>query len=437
MPSSARALAATTLVAIIRRGRSLDKALDECLPRLHDPRERALVQELTYGVVRWYWRFEHQLDQLLTRGLRNRDTDIKMLLMIGLHQLQHLGMANHAAVDETVSACGQLDKPWATGLVNAVLRNAIDRREELCAAADRSPRSRWSHPDWFVERIAREWPRAYETILDANNQRPPLTLRVNTNRMTRDAYLEDLARRGIRAIATPISTAGVRLDEPLPVSEIPGFDAGIVSVQDEAAQLAAGLLECAEGIRVLDACAAPGGKTTHLLEIAPPGVSVVAVDRPQRRIAMIEDNLRRLALACDVRCADLARVDDWWDGSQFQRVLLDAPCSSTGVIRRHPDIKIHRQAKDLEGFQQTQEALLRSVWRVLAPGGKLVYVTCSVIEQENDDVVAAFLGGVDDSTIDPIDASWGAATRYGRQILPGRGRMDGFYYARIRKGGRG
>lgn len=415
---------------VIGNGKTLDTVLAGELGCLTDPRDRAFVQELAYGVVRWYWNLLPQLKNLLRRPLRQRDRDIEMLLLIGLYQLRYLSTPAHAAVAATVAACDALNKTWAKGLINATLRNAIRRSEDF---ASDSISTRTAHPEWFVTAVQRDWPDSCDAILDANNDHPPFTLRVNQQRYSREQYLALLLRAGISAHKTQFTEHGVSLDQPIPVEVLPEFEAGGVSVQDEAAQLASTLLDLPERGYVLDACAAPGGKTAHIVESSSDLITVTAIDRSERRVNLLKDTLRRLALEARVLICDATKVDDWWDGRLFDRILLDAPCSGSGVIRRHPDIKIHRRWEDVQNLVKLQEQLLNSLWPLLKPRGKLVYATCSILKAENDGVISKFVAGPNRVRLDQINANWGIATGCGRQILTGDGHMDGFYYARLAK----
>jgi 16S rRNA (cytosine967-C5)-methyltransferase len=292
-----------------------------------------------------------------------------------------------------------------------------------------------AHPAWLAERLRTDWPDAYRTLLSENNAPPPLTLRVNRLQLSRADYLAELAGRGIAATPSRVTGSAVTLDPPIPVERIPGFSAGAVSVQDAAAQLAAGLLELSPGLRVLDLCAAPGGKTTHSLETCPALGELVAVDQSAERMNRVKDNLNRIGLTATLVTADALAPPTWWDGRPFDRILLDAPCSATGVIRRHPDIKVLRQPADLKELAITQQQMLERAWTMLAPGGRLVYATCSVIRDENAVNIARFLSGHDDAGERPITADWGIPQTHGRQILTGAKGMDGFYYARLEKRG--
>lgn len=426
-----RALAARIL-ARVASGASLTAALDDSLPQAPD-RDRALIQELCYGTLRAWPRLERLAAGLLRKPLGRKDGDVQALILLGLHQLTAMRIPAHAVVAETVGAVNALGKGWARGLVNAVLRNFQRQSEKRLAAVETSEPGRWAHPQWLIDALRAAWPDDWRQILAANNERAPMTLRVNRRRQSRDHYLGLLEGAGIEAEATAVSDAGIRLRRPCDVGQLPGFSEGTVSVQDEAAQLAAMLLDARPGQRVLDVCAAPGGKTAHILERSD-DVELLAVDVEAGRLERVRDNLRRLDLHAELRTGDARRPDAWWDGRPFERILLDAPCSATGVIRRHPDIKLLRRPGDIETLLELQGEILRAIWPLLAPGGMLLYATCSVLPQENERCVAAFLAGRPDAEGRPMDADWGRATGIGRQILPGgAAQMDGFYYACLHK----
>ncbi|MDX1434799.1 MAG: 16S rRNA (cytosine(967)-C(5))-methyltransferase RsmB, partial [Gammaproteobacteria bacterium] len=404
-------------------------ALAESLAGLADERERALVGELCYGTVRWYPRLQRCLDTLLEKPLKKRDTAVRAALLLGLYQLMYTRVPEHAAVDESVALVRAAGKPWAAGLVNAVLRNFQRQRSRVVAALDDCDESRFAHPAWLIEATRAAWRDDWCAVLEAGNQRPPQALRVNARRDARDAYLGELAAHGVDAHAIAHTTHGVRLEQPRDVHAIPGFDDGRVSVQDGAAQLAADLLDAREGMRVLDACAAPGGKSTHILERTPGITELVCLDRDAQRIVRIRENLERLDLEATLVCADAAVPREWWDGRAFDRILVDAPCSGTGVVRRHPDIKLHRRRDDIEALADMQLGLLSGLWSVLAPRGRLLYATCSYLPRENDHVLAEFLANHPHAVGLPLETPCGRATGHGRQILPGEDTMDGFYYA--------
>ncbi|WP_290652317.1 16S rRNA (cytosine(967)-C(5))-methyltransferase RsmB [Aquisalimonas sp.] len=421
-------LAAAEALARVATGRSLTAALPAVLGQVA-PGERALAQELAYGALRWYPRLCWVLDQLLERPLRRRDRDVHAVLIVGLYQCLDTRIPEHAAVSETVAAARALGRRRASGLVNAVLRRCLRERTSLQAGWQALPSARYAHPDWLLARFREAWPANWEALIEANNARPPMTLRVNRRQRAREAYLGELQCIGVGANAHPLAPDAIVLDEPVGVERLPGFAGGAVSVQDAAAQQAAVLLAPEPGERVLDLCAAPGGKSSHVLECQPALAELVAVDLESVRLERLHENLRRLGLSARVIQGDAAEPGHWWDGVAYDRILLDAPCSASGVIRRHPDIKLLRQAADLDGLQALQKRLLAAAWPLLAPGGMLLYVTCSVLPMENEQVVRPFAAEREDVVVRMIDAAWGQATDHGRQILSGESGMDGFYYA--------
>jgi 16S rRNA (cytosine967-C5)-methyltransferase len=424
-----RALAADALCRVTGDGQSLTAALEAVLPRIPPGKDRAFVQALCYGVARWYYRLNFILDQIASKPIR--DEQIYLLALLGLYQLEYTRVKPHAAVAETVAAAGR--KAWAKPLLNAVLRRFQREREALIALADSEISSATAHPVWLVEAIQVGWPTHYRDVLHNANQAPPLTLRVNRRQGGRDAYLEQLRSAGIAAHACAYASAGITLETPQDVETLPGFLSGAVSVQDEAAQLAAALLDLRPGQRVLDLCAAPGGKTLHILESEPGLAEVVALDIAPERLTRIRENLNRAGLQATLLCGDASQPADWWDGKPFDRMLLDAPCSATGVIRRHPDIKLLRRPDDIAKLGALQRNILRHAWPLLAEGGLLVYATCSIMPAENALQVADFLQTQPQARELPIAADWGQPCAVGRQILSGEGNMDGFYYARLAK----
>jgi 16S rRNA (cytosine967-C5)-methyltransferase len=429
----ARSRAARILAQVINDGRSLSGVLPAALKFAADPRERALVQELVYGTLRWYYRLRAVLDQLLIRPLRQRDSDLYCLLLSGLYQLSRMGVPSHVAVNETVQATRELKKEWASGLVNAVLRGYQRETAHLDTLAEQSLEARHAHPGWLIDVLQTDWPADWQDILDAGNQRPPLCLRVNQRQISRDDYMILLLQDGIKAHAMSHASHGIVVESPVPVESLPGFAEGRVSVQDGAAQLAPGLLELAPGLRVLDACAAPGGKMAHILESEPGLESLSAIDIKPARVRQIEENLSRLGLAASVFNGDAANPESWWDGRRFDRILLDAPCSATGVIRRHPDIKLLRRPQDINALASRQAHLLQAMWPLLSDGGMLLYTTCSILLEENDRQIDHFLSAYPGAEAIAIEADWGRCCAHGRQILPGEQDLDGFYFACIRK----
>lgn len=424
-----RWVAARALTKVLQDGQSLTTALDNALKTVESPQDKAFIQALCYGVCRYYHRLDYILDALIDKPLKV--WGVKALLLIGLYQLQYMRVKPHAAVSETVQAAR--NQPWARALVNAVLRNYLRRQDELERQADLVETAAVSHPEWLIGQIDQDWQEQAGSILQANNQAPPMVLRVNLAMTTRDNYLTLLTEKGIPGQQVNFCPAGIILGKPVPVETLPNFAAGWISVQDGAAQLAAGLLDVQPGHRVLDVCAAPGGKTAHLLESQPDIGELVAVDIDGHRLARIEENLRRLNLTATLITADAAKPSGWWDGKPFDRILLDAPCSATGVIRRHPDIKLLRRATDIPVLTELQQAILNAIWPLLQPGGILLYATCSVLKQENEHQVQKFLMAHKDAEALPITAEWGIPCSNGRQILTGESTMDGFYYALILK----
>ncbi|HKK14206.1 MAG TPA: 16S rRNA (cytosine(967)-C(5))-methyltransferase RsmB [Gammaproteobacteria bacterium] len=426
-----RQAAVAALMEVLEQRRSLTAALAPLPRRLPEPRDRALAQELCYGTLRWYPRLNVVLGDLLDRPLKARDADIRCLLLVGLYQLSHMAVASHAAVHETVEVARALGKPWAARLVNGVLRRYQREARTREASADRVPAARYAHPQWLLDRLRADWPGHWEVVTAANNARPPMTLRVNGRRGSREAYCGRLADAGLEARVAPHTTHGLTLEAPVPVEQLPDFGSGAVSVQDGAAQLAAQLLQVEPGMRVLDMCAAPGGKTAHILETA--DCDLTALDIDPARLEKVRENLGRLGLEASLVAADGAQPGSWWDGRPFHRILLDAPCTATGVIRRHPDIKVLRRSRDVDALVSQQQALLAAVWSLLAPGGILLYATCSVLVEENAQQMARFLAAQPGARECAIDGPWGTTCAHGRQILPGEEAMDGFYYALLAK----
>jgi 16S rRNA (cytosine967-C5)-methyltransferase len=425
-----RAMAAS-VIDEVTKGHSLAEVLPNVLKKCADPRDQSLIQAIVYGVCRWFYRLENILENLLSKPLKEKDHDIYCLLLVGLYQLMDMRVATHAAVAETVAAVNHFKKTWAKQLVNAVLRNFIRRQGELLKKVDQSLVALYSYPDWIINELKKEWFYDWQTILIQGNEHPPFSLRVNQRYMTRDTYLLQLPKN-VAATIIPETQSGIALAAPLEVNQLPGFAQGHLSVQDGAAQLAAELLELAPHQRVLDACAAPGGKTTHLLEIEP-SLDLLAVDIDANRLQVVKENLTRLKLSAKCVMADVMDLDRFWDGKLFDRILLDAPCSASGVIRRHPDIKLLRRPSDIVKLAETQLRLLETLWTTLMPGGVLLYVTCSIFPEENVSVIQKFLTRHPDVKEDKINAAWGKECAVGRQILPGMHGMDGFYFARLRK----
>jgi len=436
MKDSLRARAAR-LVEMVISGRA---SLADELPKAREGlsgRDGALLQALVLGTLREGPRLQWLLEQLLSRPMRKRDRIVYAALMLGLHQIASTRVPSHAAVSETVDAVRALGQPRAAGLVNAILRRFIREKDALWESPKQSDSARLQHPDWLIQAFRADWPEQAEQICQAGNAAPPMVLRANRQRLSRDQLIERLAAEGISARPGEHADTAVWLDRPVPVSELPGFSDGDFSVQDESAQLVAPLMDLAAGQRVLDACAAPGGKSAHLLESCPDMAELLCLDVEASRLARVEENLQRLGpiLAAKARCqtGDGTRPAHWWDGRPFDRILLDVPCSGTGVIRRHPDIKYLRRASDIKGLAAVQRDLLDKGWEMLAPGGRLVYTTCSLLVAENAKLLADFLRSQPDAL--PREAAVPAALSSGAgcQRLPATASGDGFFYAVIEK----
>ena len=427
-----RLAAARALKAVLAGKASLASSLPSQLERV-EPRDKGLVQELAFGAARWQPRLSALALALLSKPFRKADQDVEALLLIGLYQLLYTRIPAHAAIAETVGCATALKKPWAKGLLNAVLRRAQREAETLLPALEKDPVVLTAHPRWLQKSLKAFWPDDWLAICAANNSHPPLTLRVNQQQFSREAYLAQLSECGFEAQATVFSKDGITLAAPCDVTTLPGFSAGAVSVQDEAAQLAAELLMLEPEQRVLDACCAPGGKTCHILESQAQLREVVAIDLEPARLERVKANLARLKLNATVVAGDARATDQWWDGETFQRILLDAPCSATGVIRRHPDIKLTRQADDIIALAQLQGELLDALWATLAENGILLYATCSTLPTENTEVIAAFLQRTSDAKELPFNAAFGKQQPHGQQLLAQIDGHDGFYYARLIK----
>ena len=434
-----RAEAATALESVVTDGRSLDSALALAEEKIGE-KDRPMLRMLVYGSLRHHFRLREQLGLLLDRPLKKRDKVVESLLVIGFFQLTDTRVPDHAAVSMTVEAARVLRRPKFAGLINAVLRNF--QRKDIANKDPRNDESTFNHPGWLIERLRRDWPDDWQSIAAANNERAPKWLRVNVARTSVDDYLDSLAASGTDGEISGQLIDGVpqaiRLASPVPVNELPGFADGVVSVQDAGAQLAAPWLLHGGGERVLDACAAPGGKTCHLLELLGPQADLTAIDIEEDRLSRVRENLARQGLAATVIAADAAEPESWWDGVPYDRILLDAPCSATGVIRRHPDIKVLRRDSDVAALANLQRAMLDALWQALAPGGRLLYVTCSVLAAENEKVVSDFLAANADASEDKVLHDYNiralmCARSAGFQVLPGTQGLDGFYFAALEK----
>jgi len=430
-----RATAAQIVDAVVSGGRSLDAAIAEH-EVLVAPEDRPLLRLLCYGALRHHWRLQSWIDALLARPLKSRDGVVNALLAIGLYQLNDTRIPDHAVVSQTVEAVRFLRRPKLAPLVNAILRRA--RRDRIFEAELSKEHAVHNHPQWMLDVLKKDWPKDWCDIVAANNARAPMWLRVNPAHGSAAEYVERLKEEDIDSELISAAPQAVRLIEPQPVDSLPGFAQGHVSVQDAAAQLAAPwLLDGIEG-RVLDACAAPGGKSAALLELGGDRIDLTCVDKDASRLEAVTTNLERLSRDATLIVADASKPDEWWDGSSYNAILLDAPCSASGVIRRHPDIKLLRRASDVVELAALQERLLAALWPLLEPGGRLLYVTCSVFAAENDTLVAHFLENTPDAEEDRVlqnnnirDLMRDKAC--GRQVLPGTAGLDGFYFASLTK----
>jgi len=435
--AGARSMAAYAVARILREGVTLDAALRDALIAA-EPGLIPSVRSLSYGAVRGYFRHEAILGRVLSQPVRSLDLYVRALLSVALFELEDARTPEYAVVDSAVKTAKATDAARASGLVNAVLRRYLRERKTLDADIARNPATRHASPVWLADRLRADWPVRWTQLLAAGDTQAPMWLRVNGQRSTAESYMEDLRRAGLAARTDLRVPLAVMLDSPCDVHELPGFSDGTVSVQDLGAQCVAFPLGLAAGQRVLDACAAPGGKTALIAEREPGLAGLTAIDIDPHRLARIEENLARGGLSARVMTADAGTPEAWWDGTPFDRILLDAPCSALGVIRRHPDIRLRKSPSEIDKLPLVQARLLTSAWRMLAPGGRLVYATCTVTRSENRDVVAAFLEGTPDAGLVPVE-SWsgwpglGEADDFGRQILPGEAGADGFYYAALVK----
>jgi 16S rRNA (cytosine967-C5)-methyltransferase len=420
-----RVLAARVLDAVLHRGRSLKAELTATLPQIVDVRDRALLEAICFSALRQRARYDAALRAWLQKPLGPRDGELRALLFAGFAQIDALQLPPHAALSATVEAVRALSRPHQAGMVNAVLRRA--QREGFPPA---DPAALW--PTWLRKQVIEDWPEQADVIFAASAQTAPLWLRVNRRLGSREDYLERLAEVGIEAAPSPFLPDALRVDAPVAVAALPGFAEGAVSVQDGSAQAVADVLSLPAGAYLLDACAAPGGKAAHLLE-RDPSLRLLALDVDQRRLDRVRETLARVGVDAQTRVADAAETQAWWDGRLFDAVLLDAPCSATGIVRRQPDVLLHRRPEDIAALIALQARLLDAVWDTLKPGGALVYATCSLLKAENEGQIAAFLARTSSARADGLDTNFGHPSGAGRQRLPGEGGLDGFFYARIIK----
>ena len=426
-----RALAARGLAEVALRGASLRDVMERNAPRLADPRDRALLMALLSEGARWWLRFDAAIDGLLEKPLRHKDPAVHALLVLGLVQLEILQLSDYAAVAATVEATRTLGRPQLAGLVNAILRRWQRERDSLLARLDAQPQTRHAHPAWLATTLQRDWPQQAEAVMAADNREPPLMLRVNRQRSERLALIEQLQAAGYAASAHPWLSDALVLPHSTDVTRMPGFEDGFFAVQDGSAQVAADLADLRDGQRVLDACAAPGGKACHLLERA--DIDLTALEFDAARAERIRQNLMRLRLNAKVVIGDAGAPQGWWKGQTFDRILIDAPCSATGVLRRRPDVRLHRRESDIAAMHAQQRRILAALWPLLAPGGRLVYITCSVLRAENEVIVGELLAAQSDAQAVAFTLPAGQAAGVGWQILPGDDDLDGMYYAVIGK----
>jgi len=436
MSASLRARVANGVSRIVAQGNSLTDVLPD-YDSLQE-KDKALARELTFGTLRHYYSLKAISRLLLNKPLKARDNNIYCLIIVGLYQLFYTRIPDHAALSETVQATVKLNKPWAKGLVNALLRKALREGDELLDKVNSNPSVASSMPDWLYEQLKTDWPDEYLQIIETYHQRAPLTLRVNTRHLDRERYLEKLEKAGVAASVHPLAEQALLLDKSCDIKTLPGYHQGDFSVQDSAAQMAAQLLDVKPGQKILDACAAPGGKTSHILELVDNNASVVAVDNSAIRVKRLEENLQRLKVNAKTLTANAMNSNDWHRGEPYDRILCDAPCSALGIVRRHPDIAVLRRKTDIGPLNVIQQQLLDTLWPLLKPGGVMLYATCSILKSENSDQIRQFLQKHSDAElveIRPKDMITGKkhTSLPGWQIFPGELNMDGFYYAKLQK----
>lgn len=390
-----------------------------------------LAKEICFGVCRHYFRLQVLADRLVKK--RPKDLEISLILLIGLYQLHYMQKPHYAVVKETVALLEPVKKTWAKGLINAVLRTFCREQTSLLSQIQGNEDFDYGHPHWFIKRLQKDWPVSWQNILQANDNHPPMNLRINQRKALRTQYLQRLEQKGMKASLNRYSLDGLQLEQACDVADLPGFEEGELSIQDESAQIAVSLLSLQPKLRVLDACCAPGGKTGHILEAEPGLAECLALDVDEKRLARVAQNLARLGLKATLVQGDGLKPEIWWDGRLFDRILLDAPCSATGVIRRHPDIKILRSEEEVGKISAVQLGLLKSLWPLLAPDGILVYATCSILRQENEEQIFSFIKQQSDCSFLAENKAWGHSTGHGWQILPGDFNSDGFFYSVLKK----
>lgn len=422
-----RSCAAHILFEVIQQKHSVNAVFTTFLPRLAVS-ERALCQQLCYGVLREFHALQSLSQQLLQKKLKNKDQDVHALLLAGLYQLRSMRIPPHAAISETVDAVTALGKPWAKNVLNACLRQYQRRQAELEQQISSDESAAHCHPQWLINRYRQDWPDDWQAMLAANNTQAPMILRVNQQKSSAKQYQQQLEQQSILSQTLANCPDALLLEQACDVQLLPRFDSGLVSVQDGAAQQVLPLLNLHPNLHILDACAAPGGKTCHILE-SEPSSQLLALDIEQTRLQRVEQSLQRLGLKAQTRCADAADIESWWQGEQFDRILIDAPCTGSGVIRRHPDIKLLRLPEDVQQLAARQQQLLDALWPLLKPDGLLMYTTCSVFKAENEDQIAAFLARHADASEWLPQKAPARKVAFGFQRLPGDDALDGFFYA--------
>ena len=429
-----RLVACRAVQLVAEQGFNSDRALAEAgISKLSDKRDAAFASSVTLGTLRWFQQLEALLAMLLDKPIQRKNRDLHFLLLTALFQLSKTDIARHGVVSETVNSANALNKKWSKGLVNGVLRNYLRQADALEGELRKSPVAETSHPQWLLELLQKAWPQQWRIITQENNKQAPMSLRVNQLKTSRDKYIDMLSAADIGASSSDITATGITLEAPCSVDKLPGFNEGLVSVQDIAPQLAASLLDLQNDQHVLDACAAPGGKTAHIMEASESSLKLTALEIDSQRLQRITQNMQRLGHNIELIEGDASNPENWWKGLKYDRILLDAPCSGSGVIRRHPDIKLLRRASDIEQLAGQQLRLLQALWPLLNEGGKLLYATCSILPQENENIIHRFLSEEGTAMELDINVHYGQSRQHGIQILPGEHQMDGFFYACLQK----
>jgi len=427
-----RALAASAISSVVTEGKSFSEDLSG--PNFNNPQDLSFYRQICYGTLRHFYILNYYISLLLDSPIKKKDYDVHALLLIGIYQIEFMRTPNHASISETVNAAKHLGKPWSCSLINAVLRNFIRKNNNNFWVKKTEEWVINNHPKWLFEKLKSNWPNCWERLLKYNNSPPPMTLRVNLKKITRGNYQKLLNKLKIENDIDALAPAGIQLKKPIDVFSLPKFKNGFVSVQDSGAQLAANLINATPGMKILDACSAPGGKLAHLGETYEIN-KLLAIDKNEYRLKKVNENLVRLNIEAKLVCVDANKIKSWWDGIPFDRILLDAPCSGSGIISHHPDIKLLRTQGDIKNFALQQMQLLQSLWHTLALRGELIYCTCSIFPEETHQIVAEFLNCTSTAKISKIEASWGVEQPFGRQLLPNPNKNGGFFYARLSKTG--